>query len=150
MLVFCCVSSYKVAEGGKCPSLGNCHAAPQPVCLAGSEMPTTSLWTHPPLGLQHIILPQPYYQAGECRRYSILVSSTVNSSKSQKIKISVLLRHVKISGLRSQPHSRRVTGAESWHGRMVNQALPLVFRLFTQNSPWERCYASSRCHIQPV
>jgi len=62
----------------------------------------------------------------------------------------VLLPYIKISGLQSQPHSRRVTGVESWHSRMVNQALPLVFRLFTQNSPWERCYASSRCHIQPV
>lgn len=80
------------------------------------------------------MLPQPLYQAdGRCG-YSGLVSSTVNGFKAEDKNLSAA-PCVKISGLQAQPHSRRVTRVESWHSRMVIQALPLVFRLFTQNSP---------------
>lgn len=80
------------------------------------------------------MLLQSHYQADERCDYSGLASSTVNSFKAEDKNLSVV-PCMKISGLQSRPHSRRVTRVESWHSRMVIQALPLLFRLFTQNSP---------------
>lgn len=121
---------------GKSPSLGSCPASPQPVPSSDPGVPTNALSSPALLGIQHIMLTTKLQSAVATLawfppRWMV---------PKPKIKISALFPALwEISGLQPQPHSRRVTRVESCHSRMVIKALPLFFRLFEKNSPWERC-----------